>query len=142
MSMTGDYANRSDLRNPATSRAEFTGQTYGESAAQQRAQDVVPAGAAPQDVAAQRAAASVERGVRPGAKPLGRPTERAEEPITSGANFGPGPNAMAAGIRPRVVSKDNIEIQLEQLYRMYPTEGVALLLERIRNAKMNRGRIR
>ena len=34
MSMTGDYANRSDLRNQATRRVAFTGQTYGEGAAQ------------------------------------------------------------------------------------------------------------
>ena len=134
--MTGDYPNRSDLR--GAGRAEFTGQTYGESAAQQRSQAVVPTGPPPSDVAAQR----VATGVRPGARPLGRPTERTQEPITAGAPFGAGPGPMAAGIRPRVVSKDNIEIQLEQLYRTYPTEGVALLLDRIRTTRMNRGRIR
>jgi hypothetical protein len=138
MSMTGDYANRSDLRNPVNRRVEFRGQTYGEGAAQQRAQDVVPAGSAAQDVAAQRAAGQRPR---PGARPLGRPTERADEPVTAGAPFGPGPGPTAAGIRPRIVSKDNVELQLETLYRMYPTPGVALLLERIRTAKLGRGRI-
>ena len=35
MSMTGDYPNRSDLRNPVNRRVEFRGQTYGEGVAQQ-----------------------------------------------------------------------------------------------------------
>ncbi len=37
MSMTGEnYPNRSDLRDAATRQARFTGQTYGEGAAQMR----------------------------------------------------------------------------------------------------------
>jgi len=139
MSMTGDYPNRSDLRGPG--RAQFTGQTYGESAAQQRAQDVVPTGASPSDIAAQRVAAQRPPRERPGARPLGRPTERPAEPITAGAQFGPGPGPMAAGIRPRVVSKDDLELQLEALNLRHPTPGVTLLLERIRTAKMMRGRV-
>lgn len=140
MSMTGDYANRSDLRNPATRRVTFTGQTYGESAAQQRAQDVVPAGGSPQDVAAQEAAAARPR-PRPGARPFNRPTERPDEPLTAGADFGPGPSAIGAGITPRVVAEDDLQMQLEALYRRYPTEGVRLLLQRMRDTKMRRGRI-
>ena len=121
MSMPGEYSNRSDLRNPATRRVAFTGQTYGESAAQQRAQDV----------AAQRMA----NRVRPGARPLGRPTDRPNEPITAGANFGAGPDAMQAGIRPRMIESNDVEEQLDALYRAYPNEGLLLLLERIRNRR-------
>ena len=137
--MTGDYPNRSDLR--GAGRAEFTGQTYGEGVAQDRAQSAVPTGPSPSDVSARRAVGDTTPRVRPGARPLGRPTERPQEPITAGADFGAGPGAMAAGIRPRVVSQDNIELQLQTLYRMYPTEGVALLLRRLRDAKLMRGRV-
>lgn len=131
MSMPGEYSNRSDLRNPATRRVAFTGQTYGESTAQQRAQDVVPAGSAEQDVAAQRMA----NRIRPGARPLGRPSDRPNEPITAGANFGAGPDAMQAGIRPRMIESNDVEEQLDALYRAYPNDGLLLLLERIRNRR-------
>ena len=126
MSMTGDYANRSDLRNQATRRVAFTGQTYGEGAAQQRAQDVVPAGAAAQDVAAQQMVARP----RPGARQLGRPSERPDEVITSGADFGAGPNARQAGIRPRLIPVNPVVEQLRMLYTLYPNDGLASLLAR------------
>jgi len=141
MSMPGEYPNRSDLRNPATRRVEFTGQTYGEGAAQQRAQDVVPAGSAAQDVAAQEIAARGAPRPRPGAQPFGRASERPDEPITAGADFGPGPNAISAGIRPKMIAKDSIELQLEALYRYYPTEGVRVLLDRMRQTRFRSGRI-
>lgn len=141
MSMTGDYPNRSDLRNPATRRVEFTGQTYGQGAAQQQAQDVVPAGSAEQDVRAQQIAAQGSPRPRPGAQPFGRASERPDEPITAGANFGPGPNAINAGIRPKMIAKDSVELQLEALYRYYPTEGVRVLLDRMRQTRFRSGRI-
>ena len=131
MSMTGDYSNRSDLRNPATRRVAFTGQTYGEATAQEQAQQAVPAGSAQQDVQAQQMAARP----RPGARPLMGPTQRPQEPVTAGANFGAGPDAMQAGIRPRMIQSNDVEEQLDALYRLYPNDGVLLLLERIRNRR-------
>ena len=76
-----EYPNRSDLRNPATRKVAFTGQTYGEGVAQQRAQRAVSPGSAPSDVQAQR---MVPR-PRPGAMPLTAPSQRPDEPITAGA---------------------------------------------------------
>jgi len=114
--MTGDYANRSDLRNQATRRVAFTGQTYGEGAAQQRAQDV----AAQQMVARPR----------PGARQFGRPSERPDEVITAGADFGAGPNARQAGIRPRLIPVNPVVEQLRMLYTLYPNDGLASLLAR------------
>jgi len=125
MSMTGDYANRSDLRNQATRRVAFTGQTYGEGAAQQRAQDVVPAGAAAQDVAAQQMAGRV----RPGARVFGRPSERPQEPLTAGADFGAGPDSLQAGIRPRIIQFDPVIERLKALYRLYPNEGLRMMIQ-------------
>jgi len=122
--MTGDYSNRSDLRNPATRRVAFTGQTYGQGAAQQRAQDVVPAGSAAQDVAAQQMAGRV----RPGARVFGRPSERPQEPITAGADFGAGPNSLQAGIRPRMIPFDPVIERLKALYRLYPNDDLLAII--------------
>ena len=93
MSMTGDYPNRSDLRNPATRQVRFTGQTYGQATQQAQAQQAVPAGSSPEMVQAQQMAAQQQGAPRPqpGAQPLARPSERPNEPITAGAPFGPGP---------------------------------------------------
>ena len=58
-----DYPNRSDLRNPATKKVAFTGQTYGQATQQAASQQSVSPGSAPADVQAQQVARPV-----PGAK--------------------------------------------------------------------------
>jgi hypothetical protein len=129
MSDTGPYPNRSDLRDAATRQVRFTGQTYGEGAAQARSQQAVPPGAPPAVVQGQQMGAQARP--RPGGNgALGRPTERPDEPITAGADFGPGPNSMQAGIRPRFIREDEIQQRLIQLYRKHPNEGLRLLLRR------------
>ena len=109
MSMTGDYPNRSDLRNPATRQVRFTGQTYGQATQQAQAQQAVPAGSSPEMVQAQQMAAQQQGAPRPqpGAQPLARPSERPNEPITAGAPFGPGPSPSQAGQAPRGELKEN-----------------------------------
>ena len=70
-----------------------TGQTYGKATEQMNAQRAVPMGASPTDAQGQTQ--------RPTPGTLGaltRPTERPNEPITAGANFGAGPSAIGAGI--------------------------------------------
>lgn len=126
-----EYPNRSDLRNPATRQVRFTGQTYGEGAQQARSQQAVAPGSAPAQVQAQQMAA--QQAPRPGAKPLLRPTERPDEPITAGANFGPGPNAMQAGIMPRIVPVDETMEQLKVLYQMFPNPDLADLISKFGN---------
>lgn len=123
-----EYSNRSDLQNAATRQVRFTGQTYGEGAAQQASQAAVSPGSAPSTVQAQQMAA--QQRPRPGAQPLLRPSERPNEPITAGANFGPGPNALQAGIRPRFIQEDDVQQRLIQLYMKYPNEGLRRLLQR------------
>jgi len=125
-----DYSNRSDLRNPATRRANFTGQTYGEAAQQARAQAALPPGTAPSTVQAQQMAAQQPPAPRPDAQPFLRPTERPTEVITAGANFGPGPNAMEAGIMPRQIAVDNTMEQLRLLYEMFPNEDLADMISK------------
>jgi hypothetical protein len=76
---------------------------------------------------------AAQQAPRPGARPLLRPTDRPDEPITAGANFGPGPNAMQAGIRPRLVPEDNLLETLQALYAMYPNEELGLMLSKYGN---------
>lgn len=132
MSMTGDYPNRSDLRNPATRQVQFTGQTYGQRAQQVRAQQAVPAGTSPATVQGQQMAAQQEgpTGPVPGARPFARPTERPDEPITAGADFGPGPNRMQAGPRPRIIPNNPVVEQLKVLLQMYPNDELRMLVQR------------
>lgn len=122
-----DYPNRSDLRNPATRKVAFTGQTYGQGAAQAQAQAAVPPGSSPEQVAAQRAAAQ-QTGPRPGSLPLFGPTERPNEPITAGADFGPGPNAMQAGIVPRMLEQDDTLETLKAVFATYPNDDLAQII--------------
>jgi len=121
-----EYPNRSDLRNPATRKVAFTGQTYGEGAAQARAQQAVSPGSAPSDVQAQQQAA-VQR-PRPGQISLTGPSARPDEPITAGAPFGAGSSTMPTP--QRIVPYDDVLETLKMLYRMYPNEGVARLLSK------------
>ena len=128
-----EYPNRSDLRNPATRQVRFTGQTYGQAAQQAESQQAVAPGSAPGQVQAQQMAAQQQPAPRPGARPLLRPTERPDEPITAGANFGAGPNAMQAGIMPRIVPVDETMEQLKVLYQMFPNPDLADLISKFGN---------
>ena len=128
-----DYSNRSDLRNPATRRANFTGQTYGEAAQQARAQAAVPPGSAPATVQAQQMAARQAPAPRPGAQPFLRGTERPNEPITAGADFGAGPNSAQAGVVPRIVPVDDVMETLRALYAAYPNEELANMISKYGN---------
>lgn len=124
-----DYPNRSDLRNPATRKMAFTGQTYGEGAAQARSQQQVSPGSAPADVEAQRMARPV-----PGAGgDLLRATERPDEPVTAGADFGPGPTSAEMGVMPQRVPQDDVVETLRALYAMFPNDDLLEMLSRFGN---------
>lgn len=66
-------------------------QTYGAAGQQMESQKAVPMGAPPTEVAGRRAAL-------PPLSPLGGPTTRPNEPITTGAPFGDGMGPVAAGV--------------------------------------------
>jgi hypothetical protein len=128
-----DYSNRSDLRNPATRQVAFTGQTYGTATQQQQAQQAVAPGSAPGTVAAQQMAAQQAPAPRPGAQPFLRGTERPNEPITAGADFGAGPNSAQAGVIPRIVPVDDVMETLRALYAAYPNEELANMISKYGN---------
>jgi len=116
-----DYANRTDLQNSATSSARYTGQTYGQGAAQERSQQMISPGRPPTEVQAQR--------VRPGG--LTGPTQRPAEPITAGAPFGPGARPMQAGM-PRVLLPDSsLRDKLLALYDIYPSDRLRMQIQRM-----------
>ena len=114
--------NRFDLQNPAAKVAKSAakGQTYGKATEQLRSQSAVPMGAPPSDVSASRVAKPIS---------LTAPTERPDEPITAGANFGPGPNMYQAGIP--MVNDTHLAMQeIRQIAMMFPNEDLEDLLFR------------
>jgi len=125
-----NYSNRTDLQNPATSTARFTGQTYGQATQQARSQQMVRPGVTPVTQDAQQMAAAQEQRPRPGAQPFLRPSERPDEPITAGADFGPGPGSLEAGVAPRIIQEDDVLMRLREVYRLYPNEGLRVLISR------------
>lgn len=123
--MAKQYSNRTDLQNPAKKIAAQAakGQTYGEAGAQMEAQRAVPMGAAPTD--------SVPRPAPGSMGAFNRPTEAPLEPLTAGANVGPGPNAMQAGIYQAVNTGREILDELIVLYEMFPNDDLANLIAAI-----------
>ena len=102
-------------------------QQYGQRLAQQRAQEAVPMGQSPTTVPS-----PVRQRPRtaPGSlTPLTAPTGRPNEPITAGANFGPGPTALGAGI-PMMPSQGAMAVdELRQIAQIFPTDDLLDLLD-------------
>ena len=124
------YGNRTDLNNPAEKLAKTTARSpqYGVAAAQMRAQEAVPMGSSPADVSGARTASAPS--VAPGSLgAFNRGTERPQEPLTAGVNFGEGPNAMQAGVNMPVRSEDPVLDRLRTIYAQYPNEDLADLLD-------------
>ena len=108
-----------------------TNQQYGMALAQQKAQQAVPMGQSP--VSAPQPTTPM---VRPGSlTPLTAPTSRPNEPITAGANFGPGPNAMAAGIIPTPPAQNDVLEQLAYLNSLYPNRDLENLIDSMTNSR-------
>ena len=100
-------------------------QQYGMRLAQQKSQQAVPMGQSPVSAPQQTTPT-----VRPGSlTPLTAPTARPNEPITAGANFGPGPTALGAGI-PMMPSQGAMAIdELRQIAQIFPTDDLLDLLD-------------
>ena len=125
--MAENYPNRSDLRNPTTkvARAAAKGQAYGEAGKQLASQRVMPIAPSPTTVTPQNAAPRVAPGQL---GDFGRPTERPDEPVTAGMNFGAGPNSMEAGV-PFVPGRNPAIEELKAIYRMFPNDDLADLID-------------
>jgi hypothetical protein len=105
-----------------------TGQTYGKATEQMNAQRAVPMGASPTAVPAQ-----APRPMPGSLGDLTRPTDRPNEPITAGADFGAGPSSLQAGIMPAPSASNDVLEQLLYLNRLYPNPDVENLISVIRD---------
>ena len=104
-------------------------QQYGMRLAQQKSQQAVPMGQSPVSAPQQTTPT-----VRPGSlTPLTAPTARPNEPITAGANFGPGVDAMGAGIMSVVEPADDVLNKLVYLNMMYPNSDIQNLISALRD---------
>jgi hypothetical protein len=118
------YANRTDLNSSAMTPE------YGGVKKLADAQKAVPMGASPAAAPQQQ----IQRPVPGAAGSLTRPTERPLEPVTAGANFGPGPNAMSAGIIPTPPAQNDVLEQLAYLNSLYPNRDLENLIDSMTNS--------
>ena len=88
------YGNRTDLNMPMST---VPNQEYGKAAMQERAQQAVPMAQSPVASMPMPAAAAPQMNLlpRPGELPHLGPTDRPNEPVTTGMSFGPGPGPEA-----------------------------------------------
>lgn len=118
--MDDGYAQRTDLTQKlpvSTAKSR----SYGDASASRASQQVVPMG---------NPAVNVPRGTsqRQPLTPLGAPSQRPNEPITAGMNFGPGPNAQQAGIPMAVPTTGDARELLIYLNSQYPNSDIENLL--------------
>jgi hypothetical protein len=63
--------------------------------------------------------------VRPGSlTPLTAPTDRPNEPITAGADFGPGPNSAVVGMIPQIGSKNDLAMRVRAIASQFPSAAL------------------
>lgn len=106
-------------------------QQYGMRLAQQKAQEAVPMAQSPVTVPSP---VQKKPRITPGSlTPLTAPTGRPDEPITAGANFGAGPDAMGAGIMPVIEPADDVLNKLVYLNTMYPNSDLQNLINALRD---------
>jgi hypothetical protein len=124
--MAKQYSNRTDLQNPAKKMAATAakGQTYGEAGKQMAAQRAVPM-AAP----AMAPAPPQRNSVAPGSMgAFNRDTTAPDEPVTAGANVGPGPNAFQAGIMAPAMMGNPVLQELIVLNQLFPNDDLKNLI--------------
>lgn len=108
---------------------------YGETELLKQRQRAMPMGQAPTDSVAQNAALAriepqmMERPVPGQLGPLTRPTDRPMEPLTQGANFGPGLSAFQAGI-PMYSPEEGAMSELRMIAMSSPGSTLGDLLDK------------
>ena len=123
--MATDYPNRSDLRNPMQ-QAKFTGQTYGQATQQAQSQQAVPSAASPTDNVPVSQPAPMPGQITD----LTGTTERPNEPMTAGMDFGDGPNSgvFGASMRPDPGSNMDLAERVRAIASIYPNPALLQLL--------------
>lgn len=119
-----DYPNRTDLQNTAKKLpvTAVPGQTYGQAGAQRAAQQAVP-------MASQQAPIT----------PLDAPTQRPEEPVTTGNPLGAGPGAE---VLPQIIptnsqpgSRQDLIDQVRYAYSLSPNPAILQLIAELENVQ-------
>jgi hypothetical protein len=126
--MAKDYPNRSDLRGGKMPKMAATGQTYGEAGKQMAAQAAVPMAPSPTEPAITAPLPPVQM---PGQiTDLTGPTNRPNEPLTAGMNFGPGPGSEVFGAIPRPAPGSNADLaeRVRAVASLYPNPALLQLL--------------
>lgn len=121
------YKNRTDLLGKpklAVTAGSAKGKKRGTVTAQREAQKAVPMGAATDVVSAPVA----PRRQLPTVSPLSGPSDRPDEPITAGVDFGPGPSASQAGISMAPSASNDPLENLIYLNNTNPNSDVANLI--------------
>jgi len=131
--MAQAYPNRSDLRNPMkVAKQAVPGQTYGEAGKQLASQSAMPIAAPPTDTQIPQ--------VAPGQLgDLLGPTQRPNEPISSGAGYGagPGPEVFGPSMMPEMNkmpsdyangSRQDLIDQVRFAYSKYPNTALLQLI--------------
>lgn len=117
------YGNRADLNGPVPVKAAPS-QGYGQRAALERAQQEMPMSRPAPAAPAPAGPAPTQRAPL---TPLAAPTQRPDEPLTTGIASGPGPGPeVLGGVSPGF---DPIAAELRALYSRYPSEELRELLE-------------
>jgi hypothetical protein len=118
--MAEQYPNRSDLRSPISQVAE--GQTYGMAKQQQDAMRAAPVGKSPVEVD--------KPVIIPGSLgSFARPTERPNEPITAGVDYGPGPGSIEANVNLVRSERNNAMDEIKAIYQAFPSEELGMLIQ-------------
>ena len=99
-------------------------QTYGKAKEQMVAQQLVPMGPPPTTVDAAKPVAKRETSA-----PFFRATERPNEPITAGMDFGPGVSSVGAGV-PRQYTNDIAMMEIKEILKYFPNDDLFDLVSR------------
>lgn len=126
--MAKDYPNRSDLRGGTVPKMAATGQTYGEAGKQMAAQAAVPM--APQPAQPEVMAPSPPVQMPGQITDLTGASNRPNEPLTAGMDFGPGPGSEVFGTiaRPAPGSNADLAERVRAVASLYPNPALLQLL--------------
>jgi hypothetical protein len=58
-----------------------------------------------------------------------RPTERPNEPITAGVDYGAGPGSIEAGVNLVRAERENAMDEIRAIYQAFPSEELGMLIQ-------------
>jgi hypothetical protein len=124
----GKHSRRTD-RGPAQKLRELPDAQYGEAATYRDLQKQAPLSQTPKPKQARPSVAQPAASSGPQLTPLNAPTARPDEPVTAGADAGPGPGMAALGLNsPRVAQWKTTRDMLQALAAQNPQDSALAYL--------------